>query len=63
MMSEWLTPRQVAARLNVAVGTLANWRCQGIGPRYVKLTGSPNSPVRYKSAEVEAYMGEQEAAA
>jgi len=32
-----LLPREVAERLRLSVGTLANFRCTGEGPRYVKL--------------------------
>lgn len=65
MKSEWLKPYEVAAQLRVSVGTLANWRYQGIGPRYTKLSDSSNAPVRYRREVVDAYMRqmEQEAAA
>lgn len=42
-----LTPRQLASRLNVSVGTLANWRNQGIGPDGVRLTPTLRGRVRY----------------
>jgi hypothetical protein len=32
-----LLPHEVAARMRVSVGTLANWRCTGEGPRFIKL--------------------------
>ncbi|NNN36057.1 helix-turn-helix domain-containing protein [Streptomyces sp. S3(2020)] len=51
-----LTPREVAAQLRVHPGTLANWRYQGLGPKYTKLSAAPNSPVRYKRGDVEAYL-------
>ncbi|MGW0764664.1 helix-turn-helix domain-containing protein [Streptomyces sp. NPDC002676] len=56
MEIEWLTPREVAARLRVHVGTLANWRYQGVGPKYTKLTDAPSSPVRYRKTDVDEYM-------
>ncbi|MDX3753992.1 helix-turn-helix domain-containing protein [Streptomyces sp. AK02-04a] len=56
MEIEWLTPREVAAQLRVHIGTLANWRYQGAGPKYTKLSDAPNSPVRYKKADVDEYM-------
>ncbi len=34
-----LTAAQAAERLGVTTGTLANWRCKGIGPDYLKLNG------------------------
>ncbi|MCD9145782.1 helix-turn-helix transcriptional regulator [Streptomyces albireticuli] len=57
---EWLTSREVATQLRVHPGTLANWRHQGIGPRYTKLSTAPNSAVRYRSDHVESYLREQE---
>ena len=30
-------PKAVEERYGISTGTLANWRSQGIGPRYVKL--------------------------
>ena len=57
---EWLKAREVAAELRVSVGTLANWRYQGIGPKYTKLSEAPNAPVRYKRADLDAYFAQQE---
>ncbi|WP_082334772.1 helix-turn-helix transcriptional regulator [Microbacterium aurantiacum] len=51
----WLTPTQVAERLNVAVGTLANWRVAGIGPASVKM----GRLVRYEEGAVEAWADAQ----
>ncbi|GAA3037118.1 helix-turn-helix domain-containing protein [Streptomyces glomeratus] len=56
MEDEWLTPKQVAAQLDVHPGTLANWRAWGRGPRFSKLTDAPNSPVRYRRTDVIAYQ-------
>lgn len=39
----WLTPEEVARRVRVPVGTLANWRTRKQGPAYAKLSGA----VRY----------------
>ena len=36
MNNEYLRPGQAARELNVAVGTLQNWRYQGIGPKFIK---------------------------
>lgn len=63
MTSEWLKPGEVAALLKVSVGTLANWRYQHVGPRYIKLTDAPNGPVRYRREDLDAYLGEQIGAA
>lgn len=56
MSEEWLTPRQVAAQLGVHPGTLANWRCMGLGPAYKKLSDHPNSAVRYRRTDVDRYQ-------
>lgn len=56
MSDQWLTPRQVAAQLRVHPGTLANWRCMGLGPAYAKVSDHPNSPVRYRQTDVDAYQ-------
>ena len=56
MTSDWLKPPEVAAVLRVSVGTLANWRSQGIGPRYTKLSTAANAPVRYRLGDIETYM-------
>jgi predicted site-specific integrase-resolvase len=46
-----LKPDAVAAQLGVSVGTLANWRVSGKGPRFVKLQ---SGGIRYDQADVEA---------
>ncbi|MET8449344.1 helix-turn-helix domain-containing protein [Streptomyces sp. NPDC005209] len=56
METEWLTPPEVAAQLGVHPGTLANWRCMGLGPKFTKLSRHANSPVRYAQADVDAYQ-------
>jgi hypothetical protein len=33
---EWLSAEDIAADTGVCVGTLANWRCKGIGPAFYK---------------------------
>lgn len=46
----------LAQRWNVSVGTLSNWRCQGVGPKWRRLAGSnPRAAVVYSIAEVERY--------
>lgn len=51
--SKFLTPQQLAQRWVGAVttGTLANWRCQKVGPTFAKLRGR----ILYPLAEVEAW--------
>ena len=50
-----LTPKQVAARLQLSVNTLANLRCTGNGPPYMKL----GNRVRYPIRELEAWESER----
>jgi hypothetical protein len=37
LSSELLKPAQVAALLGVKIGTLAVWRCKGIGPEFIRI--------------------------
>ncbi|WP_236244525.1 AlpA family transcriptional regulator [Streptomyces sp. CC210A] len=60
MKIEWLKASEVAAQLRVSTGTLSNWRSQGIGPNYTKLTPAQNAPVRYKKSDIDAYLAQQE---
>lgn len=43
---------EVAAYLNTTPGRLANMRCAGIGPAFVKVGQS----VRYRVEDIEAYV-------
>lgn len=56
--AEKLTSRQVAAMLGLASSTVAGWRHQGIGPKYVRFNGA----VRYLRADVEAWVSAQNSA-
>lgn len=48
-----LTPREAAAHLGVAAGTLAIWRCKKrYALRYVKV----GSKVRYRLADIEKFL-------
>lgn len=52
-----ITPAEVAEMLAVEEKTLNKWRSLGKGPKYVKLDPtSPRSKVRYKLADVEAWI-------
>lgn len=55
MSGEVWTPAELAERLDVSVGTLANWRWRGEGPRYVKLGAARSSRVRYRAEDVTAW--------
>jgi hypothetical protein len=46
-----LTAEETAARLRLAVITLAHWRVQGRGPRFIKL----GRKVLYPITEIEAF--------
>jgi hypothetical protein len=46
-----LTPSELACRWGLHVGTLANMRCGGAGPHYLKL----GSRVAYRLIDVEAF--------
>lgn len=50
-----LRPADMAARIGVPVGTLANWRCDGRGPRYLKV----GRHVRYRVEDLEAWLDRQ----
>lgn len=52
-----LKPEQAAAFLGVSIETLAQWRSQQRGPRYIKLE---NRLVRYRLAELEKYLVDHE---
>jgi predicted DNA-binding transcriptional regulator AlpA len=50
---ELFTPRELARFLGLAEHTIYRYRQDGIGPDYFYL---PNGRVRYKRADVEAWM-------
>lgn len=50
-----LTPKETAERLRMTVGTLSNWRVQGVGPRFIKL----GRKVLYPVVEIEAFEKRQ----
>jgi hypothetical protein len=45
---QWLTRKQLADREQVPVATLAQWACQGNGPRYARF----GRHVRYRLSDV-----------
>ena len=42
---------QLAVRWDVSEATLERWRCEGIGPKFLKLCGR----VLYRQVDIEAY--------
>lgn len=63
MSQQKLTPRELADELGVSLQTLANWRWSGVGPRYTKLGDGRTSPVRYRRADVDAWLAARESGA
>jgi excisionase family DNA binding protein len=51
-MDDLLKDHETAGYLKVPVGTLANWRYQGKGPRFIKV----GRHVRYRRSDVEAWL-------
>ena len=51
-----LDTKQAAEYLSVAPQTMNIWRCQGKGPRYVRLGAATRSPIRYKITDLDAYI-------
>lgn len=47
-----LTPNELAAKWRISVKTLANWRTQKKGPKYIKLGGARNQRVFYRFNDV-----------
>lgn len=48
-----LTDTEAAAILNLGVRTLRNWRCNGLGPRWVKIG---LRAVRYHRRDIAAFI-------
>ena len=59
MPSGTLTPAQLAARWRIAVGTLANWRRAGRGPKSVPLGDGPKPRRVYLLSDVLEYEERQ----
>ena len=53
---KFLSSKQVAELLGIPEGTLRQWRCQGVGPKWHKLRGS----VRYDTEHVDQFIHEGE---
>lgn len=56
MSRELMTPAQLAEKLSVGIGTLANWRYQGKGPSFIKI--GPKK-VLYDAASVDEWLNSQ----
>jgi predicted DNA-binding transcriptional regulator AlpA len=53
---ELLTGPEVAQILKISINTVNWWRCNGKGPRYIKLGTSLRCPVRYRHSDLQAYI-------
>jgi hypothetical protein len=51
-----LTEAQASEVSTIPCGTLRHWRSIGVGPNYVKLGDGPKARVRYKMAELVAFV-------
>ena len=51
-----LLPEEAGKQLRVSVRTLARWRTEGGGPKFVKA----GATVRYRSSVLEAWVAERE---
>lgn len=52
-----MTPADAARYLSLAPQTLANWRCEGRGPKYHRLAGK-HTRVYYMVADLDSWMEE-----
>lgn len=46
------SPEQAARQLGLGVSTLARWRLEGVGPRFLKL----GRAVRYRQGDIETWL-------
>ena len=49
---KYLKPTDAAKKIDVTVGTLANWRWKGFGPVYYSIGGM----IRYADDEIDAWI-------
>ena len=54
-----LTHKEAADLIGISPGTLRIWRCDGIGPRYTKLSASKQAGVRYDLTDIETWKEER----
>lgn len=52
-MSHLKSVRDTAAALGVSIGTLANWRVAGKGPRFVRVGGRK---IAYREEDIAAFI-------
>lgn len=51
-----LTSAETAKLLGIQRGTLELWRQKGQGPKFAKLGAAPQAPIRYRRADVAAFI-------
>jgi hypothetical protein len=56
MSEELLAPAEVSGQTKIPEATLAQWRWQGLGPKYLKL----GAHVRYRRRDLESWLSENE---
>jgi hypothetical protein len=54
--NELLTSKVTAALIGIKLNTLEIWRGQAKGPPFIKLSNSPQAGVRYRRADVVAWI-------
>lgn len=54
-MDDLLTPQSVAQRYNMTPESLANWRREGKGPKWIKLGTTKRPRVMYRMQDVLAW--------
>jgi hypothetical protein len=52
----FIDTKALSILLHIPEGTLRQWRCAGVGPKWHKLRGS----VRYDTTDVESFLQESE---
>lgn len=50
-----MNDKDAATYLGVGIQTLRNWRCQGKGPAYHKLSPGPRGRVTYEVSDLDEY--------
>ncbi|MGQ9663142.1 MAG: helix-turn-helix transcriptional regulator [Kiritimatiellia bacterium] len=55
-----ITPREAATLLRISPSTLAHWRVRGFGPLYLKYGSRRQAVIRYRLADIEDWMQQQQ---
>ncbi|MFG2544356.1 helix-turn-helix transcriptional regulator [Streptomyces sp. NPDC048594] len=58
---EFLIPVQVAEITGLTLGTLANYRCWGKGPEFVKVSPGRGGAVLYRRKDVDEWLASKAA--